>query len=70
MGLQHRQLPIASVQFHPESILTEGGKLILARFVQEVGRYHGEVSTEDRWHQAAHDTGRAWVPTHANGGRP
>ncbi len=34
MGLQHRTLPIYGVQFHPESILTEHGKSILANFLR------------------------------------
>jgi len=34
MGLQHRSLPIYGVQFHPESILTEHGKDILANFLR------------------------------------
>ena len=32
MGLQHLSHPIYSVQFHPESILTEGGHQLLANF--------------------------------------
>ncbi len=33
MALRHKTLPIEGVQFHPESILTEHGKLLLKNFL-------------------------------------
>lgn len=36
MGLQHRDLPIHGVQFHPESIASEHGHALLRNFLNEL----------------------------------
>jgi para-aminobenzoate synthetase component 2 len=37
MALRHRSLPIEGVQFHPESVLTEGGHRMLANWLAACG---------------------------------
>ncbi len=37
MGFQHRTKPVHGVQFHPESIATEGGHAMLANFLKLAG---------------------------------
>ena len=37
MGLRHRELPLHGVQFHPESVLTEGGHRLLANWLEVCG---------------------------------
>ena len=38
MALRHRQRPVSSVQFHPESYLTPFGPLVLRNFLREARR--------------------------------
>jgi para-aminobenzoate synthetase component 2 len=37
MGLRHRDAPLIGVQFHPESVLTEGGYRMLGNWLASIG---------------------------------
>ena len=46
MAVMHREYPIYGVQFHPESILTPDGKIILSNFLMQaskVSNYHANI---------------------------
>ena len=36
MGVRHTRLPVEGIQFHPESIMTQAGKLLLQNFLDRV----------------------------------
>lgn len=55
MALRHRTLPIEGVQFHPESVLTEGGHVMLANWLVVCG----DPSARDRARDLAPVVGRA-----------
>jgi para-aminobenzoate synthetase component 2 len=37
MGVRHASKPIYGVQFHPESVLTEGGYRMLGNWLESIG---------------------------------
>lgn len=55
MAMRHRSLPVHSVQFHPESVMTEHGHRILANWLAEAGRpvNEGELERLERRHAEA-----------------
>ena len=42
MGLAHKTLPVHGVQFHPESIASEHGKLILKNFLDLAAQWNAQ----------------------------
>lgn len=42
MAMRHRSLPIEGVQFHPESVLTQGGHRMLANWLESCGERPAE----------------------------
>jgi len=43
MGMRHKSLPIESLQFHPESVLTQNGFRIVQNFVNWVNQYSAKA---------------------------
>jgi para-aminobenzoate synthetase component 2 len=46
MAVRHRELPIVGVQFHPESVLTQGGHRLLANWMASAGHPVSEATVE------------------------
>jgi para-aminobenzoate synthetase component 2 len=50
MGIRHRDLPIEGVQFHPESVLTDGGHRMLANWLASCGHQVAEQKIAELEH--------------------
>ena len=46
MGIRHKDHPIEGVQFHPESILTPTGKLMLENFLDMTAKFHSNPAAK------------------------
>jgi para-aminobenzoate synthetase component 2 len=59
MALRHRELPLHGVQFHPESVLTDGGHRLLANWMAAAGHPVPEPVVADLGAEAAAVAARA-----------
>ncbi|HVH24794.1 MAG TPA: aminodeoxychorismate/anthranilate synthase component II [Pseudonocardia sp.] len=59
MAVRHRELPVFGVQFHPESVLTEGGHRMLANWMAVAGHPPAEVTVAALTAETAALTARA-----------
>lgn len=48
MALEHRSAPLQGVQFHPESVLTDGGHRLLANWLAEAGMPGARAAAEGK----------------------
>jgi para-aminobenzoate synthetase component 2 len=65
MGVRHAELPIHGVQFHPESILTEGGHRMLANWLGYCGSAPDETLVHRLEDEVAHAVAAATQRTPA-----
>jgi para-aminobenzoate synthetase component II len=59
MAVRHRELPIVGVQFHPESVLTQGGHRLLANWMAHAGHPPAEATVAALTAEAAALSARA-----------
>jgi anthranilate synthase component 2 len=47
MAVEHRERPVHGVQFHPESIASEHGHMLLGNFLDLARRFHANRATAE-----------------------
>lgn len=63
MALRHRDLPIHGVQFHPESVLTQGGHRMLANWLEMCGERPADALVEALEDEVSRALGDALSPS-------
>ena len=48
MAIKHKEYNIRGVQFHPESILTPMGKIMITNFIQDINSYEKDINTVNK----------------------
>ena len=66
MAVQHRELPLHGVQFHPESVLTQGGHRLLANWLEVCGDERA-VERSEGLSPLVHDAAVAHVAAQVTG---
>jgi anthranilate synthase component 2 len=54
MGAAHKTLPVHGVQFHPESIASEHGHLILKNFLELAAAWNQATGRREKTHDKTH----------------
>lgn len=65
MGLAHRRLPVHGVQFHPESIASEHGHLLLKNFLDIAAAWNAATGRRKPEHELSHTRPRKQQRTRA-----
>jgi anthranilate synthase/aminodeoxychorismate synthase-like glutamine amidotransferase len=63
MALRHRRWALDGVQFHPESVLSEGGLQLFANWLEQIGLVSGRALPETNAGAAAPASRARWRPS-------